>query len=109
MCKELYNLLDVWQDCEDSVGFNTKDSPIASLKVKFGVDQVRIGDLYDGYVFHSMRTQWEPSTFRPEYVTDEWVKAAKRDGTLPDRPSITADTVKNKEVQLRREIEGQLK
>jgi len=94
---------------QDSVGFSTRNSPIGTMKVKAAADQVKIEDLYDGYVFHSMRMHWEPSTFRPEYITDEWVKAAKRDGTLPDRPSITATTVKDAAVKLHNDLEQQLK
>jgi hypothetical protein len=94
---------------EDSVGFSTKGSPIGSLMIHAGKDVVPIDDFYDGYVFHSMKTKWEPGTFRPEFVTDEFVKSAKRDGTMPDRPSVTAETVKNAALKLHNEIVEQLK
>jgi hypothetical protein len=80
---------------EDSIGFSTKGSPIGSLVVNpYKTEPVKLEDYWDGYLFIAMHDAWEAATPNLRYITEERVKKAKQEGSLPNIPSVTVDSIK---------------
>jgi hypothetical protein len=78
----------------DSVGFDTKASPVGSLAVTAGKETLTLEGFWDGLVFIAMRESWAPSTPSFKYLTDERVKLAKSEGSIPDLAGITVESLK---------------
>jgi hypothetical protein len=78
----------------DSVGFDAKGSPIGAMTTKAGPDVVKVEDFFDGYVFIDANKSWGAVTPDVRYVTPERVKKAREEGSLPDDPKLTVETIK---------------
>jgi hypothetical protein len=79
----------------DSVGFDTKGSPLGTQTVMAAArESLKMEDLWDGLTFISMKTPWTASTINTTYLTEARVKQAKAEGTIPNLPAITLESLK---------------
>jgi hypothetical protein len=78
----------------DSVGFDVKASPIGGLAVTAGKETLTMEGFWDGLAFIAMKESWEPSRPSFKYLTDEAVKLARADGSIPDRAEITVESLR---------------
>lgn len=94
---------------EESLGFTTRGSPVGAMTVTAGKETLRMEDFWDGLVFVSMKTPWKPATANFRYLTDEAVKRAKAEGSLPDLPAITVDSLKKDVLDSLARVAAQIK